>query len=193
MRTETISIYQFSELTEKAQRKALDEFEAFMAHIYDEAEKTVNQFCSDFCVKTGSRSWLDYRCNKFDDPINELTGVRLRTWLINNYGRLFTERKCFGEYKKRGEKWNYARRSKVIFQPTCCPLTGVIYDEVILQPLRDFIKKPGNSNLDDLFYDCFETLRNSIDSEIEYRNSDEAKIEDIEANGYEFYENGKRA
>lgn len=187
MRTETISIYQFSELSEEAKREALDKFEAFTDHIWDDAHETVKKFCDEFYIKTGHNSWLDYSSNKFDDPINELTGVRLRTWLINNYGHLFTEGKPFGYYLGGGK---YKHRSKVIFVNTCCPFTGVCYDEDILQPLRDFIKKPDNSNLDDLFYDCFETLRNSIESEIEYRNSDEAKQEDIEANGYEFYEDG---
>jgi hypothetical protein len=189
MKQVTINIYKFSELSEKAKCKALDNFEAYTDFIYDDAHDTVKKFCDEFYIRTGSRSWLDYSSNKFDDPINELSGVRLRTWLINNYGHLFTEGKPYGKWIKPG---TYQRRSKIIFQQHTCPLTGVWYDEDILHPLREFIKKPDSSTLPDLFNDSFETLRSSIDSEIEYRHSDEAKQEDIEANDYEFNEDGSR-
>jgi len=41
-----------------------------------------------------------------------------------------------------------------------------------------------------LLNDCFDELKKSIENEINYRNTDEAIIEEIEANDYEFTENG---
>jgi hypothetical protein len=40
--------------------------------------------------------------------------------------------------------------------------------------------------------ECFDSLRSDIESEIEYLNSNEAIAEDLEINGYEFTEDGKR-
>lgn len=187
MKQITINICKFSELSDDAKRKALDNFEAFTDFIYDDAHDTVEKFCDEFYIRTDSRSWLDYSGNKFDGPINEFSGVRLRTWLLNNYGHLFTEGKPYGKWIKPG---TYQRRSKVIFQQHDCPLTGMCYDEYILHPMREFIKKPDNSTLDHLLNECFETLDIAVENEIEYRNSDEAKQEDIEANDYDFTEDG---
>ena len=187
MKQITINICKFSELSDDAKRKALDNFEAYTYFIYDDAHDTVKKFCDEFYIRTGSRSWLDYSSNKFDDPINGLSGVRLRTWLLNNYGHLFTQGKPYGEWIKPG---TYQRRSKVIFQQNECPLTGVCYDEDILHPIREFIKKPDSRTLPDLLEEGFETLRKSVEKEVDYRHSDKGKEDEIEQNDYDFTEDG---
>ena len=76
---------------------------------------------------------------------------------------------------------------------SCCPFTGVCYDEDLLQPFKEFIKKPDGRTFEDLLREAVETLRISLENEDEYRYSDEGIEQDIEANGYEFMEDGELA
>ena len=46
-------------------------------------------------------------------------------------------------------------------------------------------------NLENLFSDCFRSLKEDIEEEVNYRNSDESISEDLENNNYEFTEDGK--
>lgn len=184
MRTIETIAYQFSELSDEAKRKALDEFEPCTDYIYDDAHETVKAFCKLFGVKEGSHSWLEVNTNYIDDNVLELTGERLRKYLINNfYTDIFSPK----VYRLNGKQ----RKSK-IFVTNDSPLTGVCYDYSILDPIIKFIEKPcKHTNFKDLMNKCFNELEKDINNEVEYRYSNEAKIEDIEANEYEFTEKGK--
>jgi Fe-S cluster biosynthesis and repair protein YggX len=184
MRTIETIAYQFSELSDEAKRRALFDFEPFTQYIYADAYKTVKAFCKVFGVKEGSNSWLEVNTYLIDNNILELTGERLRKYLINNfYTDIFTPK----VYRLNGKQ----RKSK-IFVTNDCTLTGVCYDYSILEPIIKFIEKPcKHTNFKDLMNECFKELEKDINNEIEYRYTDEAKTEDIESNGYEFDENGK--
>lgn len=187
MRTIEISIYKFSELSDESKRKALDKFEPSVDFIYDDAHETVKAFCEIFGVKEGRQSWLDFNTDYIDDNILELTGQRLRTYLINNFYSEIYKPKTY--YKRVNKK----RKSK-IFVNNDCVLTGVCYDHDMLEPIYNFIQKPCNhTNFQDLIDNAFNNLRKSVEDEASYRYSDEAKIEDIDANDYEFYEDGNIA
>lgn len=219
MRTETITrtIYTFEELTPEAQAKAIREVRGQgidTSHNWNEARKSVDAFCDLFNIRTGNHSWLDIICPSFGDSSNrnELTGQRLRTYLINNFPSAFYERKYRGHSKNdhrsterpkdhrmvtkigKDHKGNYYRVFRSNFEvESCCPFTGVCYDEDLLQPLKEFIKQPDGRTFENLMTEAGESLRTSLESEDEYRDSDEGIKEDIEANDYEFTEDGDRA
>lgn len=79
-----------------------------------------------------------------------------------------------------------------------CVLTGFCYDHSILDPIYELIQYPeykrdyfSYMDLETLFNDCFEKLEKDLDEEVQYRNSDEFIIEEIEANEYQFLASGK--
>lgn len=196
MRTIRTKVYQFDELDDKAKERAIEDYRGDgpdTSHIYDEAHESVKEFHKLFGTKDGRRSWLDIYFDHMDDNILELSGVRLRTYIINNYYSTFFEPKSYGEYKKRDNgKWRYDRYSKCQFKETCCPFTGVCYDESLLDPLRKFIKKPTGDSFKDLLEECISTLKQDLENEEEAMNEDDYISEEIRANDYEFTKEGKR-
>lgn len=217
MRTVRTKIYQFEELTKEAQQKAIEYYRNNILSfdfIYSDAESTVNAFCDAFGCETGRNSWLDLSTSKMDDDILNLTGLRLQKYIWNNFYSVLFKRKF---YNSIGDnkiiihpciKVNYYDINKGamvsssnfyysrIQKTTSCVLTGMCYDDDLLQPIYDFLLKRDFSNCSITFYhllnDCFESLKNSIENEVDYRNSDEAIIEDIQENEYEFTKDGNQ-
>ena len=212
--TTTVEAYKFEELSEEAKEKAIQEIRGNgidISHCYDEAHESVKKFHNTFRSEEGRNSWYDVRTGHIDDNILELTGQRLRTYLINNFPAAFYERKFRGHSKndhrsteepkrhrlvekiRKDHKGNFYRVFRSNFlEESCCPFTGVCYDEDLLKPFKDFIKQPDSRTFEDLLQEAGETLRTSLENEEEYRNSDAAITEDIEANEYEFTEDGEQ-
>jgi len=215
MKTIEVKLYQFLELSEQAKQKAINSLSDIndCEFIYYDAEQTVKAFCNAFSVDTGRNSWLECNTSKIEDCILELTGLRLRKYILNNFSSTLFAKKYLKsgdvtEIKKplhrmretneikRGQnkcKFYYSYYSNIQKQAQNCNLTGVCYDEDMLKPLYDFLKlrKFDNTNLEDLFNSCFDSLRISIEKEAEYYQTEEAIIETIEANDYYFTEEGK--
>tara|TARA_R110000772_G_scaffold35637_4_gene85795 strand:+ start:17600 stop:18223 length:624 start_codon:yes stop_codon:yes gene_type:complete len=205
MRTEIINVFTFDELSEQAQQNAINKVEVYTDYIYQDAKNTVDKFCEEFNISTGSNSWLDYG-NQRNENSEELTGLRLRTYLLNNfytvlfqgkyYGKLVSTFRDGSKIKKSKEHpaglRHALRHSKVFFVGRNCNLTGVCYDEDILSPIYNFIEKHNDTDsLEDIFSECFESLKGSIEKEIEYRHTDEAKKDDIICNPNEYTEEGE--
>ena len=209
METIELQVYSFSELSESAKRKALNDYvnrEDF-AYIYDDAYKTVKEFNDLFKLKEGRNSWLEYQHN-FDDNILELKGLRLRTYLINNFEYGIRQGKyiktidghraikCFSHKNwqtREGKKFTHLY-SKLHFD-NWFALTGVCYDDNILEPIYNFIDKyrgtDSHLTIIDLLDDCFATLEKAVEREIAYLMSEEAYEEHCDANDYRFTEDGK--
>ena len=68
MRTETINIYTFEELSEEAQENAIAQYVPFTDNIYDEVNTTVEEFHNVFGTKEGA-GWTDVRTGHIDDDI----------------------------------------------------------------------------------------------------------------------------
>ncbi len=190
MKTKMITVYQFSELSEETQQKVLDKFrESIDTYwIYSEAKETVKAFEKYFPTDSkGKNSWLECSVNA-NNEVLELMGLRLRTYLINNFGYVLFRPKT--RYK------NNTKRVSKIFTETCCNLTGICYDDDMLSPIYKFIcgsKEYKFHNFEELMKECYQNLEDALRIEEEYRQSDEAIIEDIECNGYEFTEHGQLA
>ena len=201
--TTTKTIYEFSELSEDAKQTALNEYrqtnddDFFRTELVESIKKLIDLFG----LKSG-REWCDLSTSHMDDCILELKGLRLRTYLINNYwGDLYKGKyyslwskteKSFKHYKE-GYPVLKSRHSKVMFD-NCCVLTGVCFDDDILAPIYDFFASPKN---DTTFADLIGEIENAISgafrSNEEWVNSDEYITDVFEANQYEFDEDGSRA
>ncbi|MGB1317422.1 MAG: hypothetical protein ACPG5W_04425 [Flavobacteriales bacterium] len=209
MRTVTTTLFSFNELSEEAKQTAIESIRnegIETCHYWQEARNSVEQFHDEVGTRSGNRSWLDINTGHIEDSILELSGNRLRTYLINNFGQLFYERKYRTSFSKEQrpathpmrkiEKWKdgtywITHRSNFLTE-SCCPLTGVCYDEDLIEPLKKFIQKPDERTFEDLLTECIESLRTSLENEDDYRASDEGITEDIEANDFEFEQDGTK-
>jgi len=188
-RTVRTKVYKFNELSSTAQSVAIEcQRERISTEfIYREARETARAFKAVFGLRVGGRTFFDYE-HSFSDDVLNLTGLRLRTYIINNYGSELYQ----GKYYSKGDR---SRHSRIIMDNSCV-LTGMCYDNSILQPVYDLIHKyraMGHDSMDikDLMDDCFSSLQKTLDKEEEYMNDDDHLIGEIEANELEFYESGK--
>lgn len=215
MKTIRIKIYKFDELSQDAKNKAIQDFRedgVSVDFIYSDAEKTVEAFNSLFGTSSGRDSWLDVNANNFDDDVLNLKGFRLQKYIWNNYYNVLFKGKfynaiadnkilihpCIEVHKYDVSKGARCSSSNFYYsqiqKTNSCVLTGVCYDNDLLQPIYEFLQKRDFSNCSTTFYDllneCFYSLKKSIKNEIDYRNTDAAIIEDLEANDYDFLKDG---
>lgn len=203
MRTIRTKIYQFDELNNEAQENAIDNYRNKNYNddfYYDEIKESIKAFCDEFNLKTG-RTYSDLRTDSISNDVLNLTGVRLYKYLLNNYSSLFFEAKTY--YFVRNEngtkRFNCiganggTYKSKCQINNSSCPLTGVCYDEDILQPLKDFIKKPNsNTTFEDLFNDVENAISKCFNDTEDFLNSDDYIKDTITANEYEFTKDGNQ-
>lgn len=209
MKTIRTKVYSFSELNEAAQQKAINNYRnngIDTDYIYDDAHNTVKQFNNLFGTKESGRSWLDINTGHIDDNILNLKGLRLRTYIINNFGHKLYKGKYFSLWSKTEKSYKYykegfpvlkSRYSKVLFD-NCCVLTGVCYDNSILQPVYDFIENyKGKADyysymdFETLMNDCIAELGKDIESEIDGINEDAHIAELLQNNDQEYTKDGK--
>ena len=204
MKTIEKILYSFDELSYKAKEKAMNKYyesEDFF-YIWDDAHETVEAFCDKTIVRTSINSWLEPNFNHIEDSILNLTGVRLMKYFINNFDFLYKPKylKSYDEHKTHrmiknkiaintGHKYSLAYSN--IQKETSCNLTGVCYDDDFLKPIYDFLQKPTkNKTFEDIISDCFYCLKNSIESEIEAKQTIESFAELCDMNNYYFTEDG---
>lgn len=212
MKTIEIKILTFEELSQEAKETAIQQFRERQQHdfIYEDARATVEAFNKVFNIEEGRRSWLDYSISHIEDNILELSGIRLRTYIINNFYNDIFKPKFIKSLKntearhRNVKNKTYKNGNKSAFYYSAinvsidgCPLTGMCYDYDMLKPIYEFlefkdIEKCKNTTFADLIEDCFYTIKKTIENEIEYRESDEGIIEEIESQNLEFTEDGKR-
>ena len=199
MRTETIKIYKFDELSETAQRRAWENGPDFSNDHADEYAATLAAFEKAFDIKV-YRYNVGYPGTTFayvkagpaaEAPENR--PLRLAAYMWNNYADYIKK----GRYYSRGRyvngKYQYKfRYSRITFEMDNCPLTGVCMDYDILQPVIDCLHyKRFYNSIDDLFDDCLTDFFRAWENEIEYQNSFEYFAEMAEINEWEFLENGE--
>lgn len=206
MRTIRIKLYKFNELSEKAKNTAIENWRSNNDYdpSFDDIKESVKAVIELFNLKTG-RTLDDIRTSHIDDFILELRGVRLYKYLINNYYNDLFEPKyiksingiktgkqfIFKVHKDhKGEPYTQIYSKNLVSD--CCTLTGICYDNDILQPVYDFLKKPeSNTTFEDLMKDIENAITKCYRTTEEWINSDEYITETIEANEYEFTQDGK--
>lgn len=219
MKTISINTYSFNELSEKAKQVAIENYRENNldnSFIYDEAYQTVKKFNDLFRTSETNRSWLDVNTDHIDDSILELSGLRLHKYLVNNFWSGLYKGKYLGNYHSN-HKVNH-KRIKANYYPkgaypdgalysnfyysaisfdNCCVLTGVCYDNSMLDPIYKFLenyrddKNNDTKTFQDLLEECFYSLKKDIESEEEARSEDQYIIEEIENNDYTFLETGE--
>lgn len=209
MKTITINLYKFNELSEEAKKTAIDKYRNKHDNYfyYDEIIESVKKLIDLFNLKTGN-TYTDLRYSHIDDTILELSGVRLYKYILNNYGsKLFTPKykkmidrevksKAYickvNTSKRTGEEYTFLYDKQKT--DNSCVLTGVCFDDDILKPVYDFLKNPTNStNFIDLISEIEAAIQKCFDSTEQWLNSDEFITEEIENNEYDFTEAGEVA
>lgn len=202
MRQQTINIYKFDELSEEVQENVIDDFN------YDDLYPWYNDnvdirtaFESIFPIKIDDwdcdihrRSFITFHIdNDIKKEILEFTGILLMKYILNMYSDYLFKGKYYstqGSYLNGEFTYKY-KHSKII-KDTCCVLTGYYMDDSILNPIYNFLKHPSNDiTLYDLMEDCLNSWVVTFESDIKDFYSKESLKDFAEANGYEFYENGK--
>lgn len=215
MRTIEVNLYEYDELSDSAKERARDWYRHGMEYAWlDEWIDSARAFAEatgttlkDYSIGLCSHSYFHIAevttIPWFVDGQNELTGLRLRTWIINNVLPNLVKGKYYGK-GYRGENGKYVhkfRHSKIQMEYDNCPLTGFCGDQDFIQPLLDFVNCPDsgwngtrkNCTYNDLLNECFDEGLAGIINDLEHQESDEYIEEQIQANEYEFTEEGERA
>jgi hypothetical protein len=195
METRTYQVFKYDELTQEGKEKARERFREGNGYPwFRECEDSLQGFKRALPIKIddyeyGERGRAFIRFTVTDDNLLELKGLRLRTWLINNFWNKLEKGKFIYQGGISADtKSRYSKLTKEV----CCPFTGYCADESLLDPIRDFLKSPDKSlTFEELIKDCFYSFARSVADDIDYQNSDEAIEETIRANDYDFTGDGK--
>jgi len=193
MKTVTIKLYEFTELTETSKQTALNNYrntisEIFWADEIVDSVKALFEACNGIELidySLGERG--SYVKIRFFEDAEELTGKRAIAWIENNllsnlripYSKHNGERQRMAQYRA------YYRPGMI--KP--CPFTGCCYDEDILGQLRADIK--NGESLYYAFKNIADTAQRLISEEAENQSSDEYIEEFFQSNEYMFTANGK--
>ena len=193
MKKVEINVYEFHELSNKAKKRALQDWINTGDTVFNnEYEDTINAFCKVFPVKYTSYeyspgAWVNFKMT-CDDVISELSGIRLRTYIINNYyDNLYKPKFMCISPITVNSKTRYSNCQV----SNDCPLTGYGIDMDILQPIYDFLAKPDNSTFKDLIDGCLQSWAQACRDDYEGTLTEEWYADMCEANSYTFLENGE--
>lgn len=212
MRTETISIYGFDELSDSAKQTAIENWRN-SRYEYDwsgEWSDSINAFAEAMNITIrdwevnpygySNVSWdlqIPWEWNYADgNPDEDMRGLRLRTWLINNALPELAKGKYYSKDISHNPYRYVHRYSKIQFEYNNCPLTGYCGDCPLIDPILEFIEsgwRNESTTLLDVFQDCFDRWIKEFISDMEWQDSDEYITDTIEANEYEFYADGSLA
>lgn len=178
MKTITVNLFKFDELSESAQRTIIDrecyeiQEDAMDSYGYD-YRATLDRFCEIFGITM--TDWSVSDCGhsfsfRFDGPIYDWTFDCLYASEVS--GKLLL-RYLNGIYIKKA----YSKKNKYVqpFDPNAdCPLTGYCYDCAILAPIVDWYKKPDHGiTLHDLIQQCLEMFFQAWEDDYDFHASDE--------------------
>lgn len=191
MKTRTINIYEFSELSEGAKENALRQYRESQTEVFwmdktIQSLKSLFENCNGISLKDWSlgeyQSWI--RVEFTNDEVEKFSGKRAMAWIENNllsnirisyYGNKRKELRQYGKYYYAG-----------LIKP--CPFTGYCADDDLLDDLLKEIK--SGTDLKTAFEGLASIVQKIIQNEWEYQQSEEYIAEYFEANEYKFDEDG---
>lgn len=172
-RTVEITLYKLDELDEAVQQRVIEGWRYNDSFPWaDEWRDSLDAFADRAPIKI--RDWeIGYRSNgvtfDIDEDVANLSGMTAYRWLVQ-------------------EGWEQITRNQD------CPFTGYCGDENLLDAIRAGLANPSSiSSLRDLFAEALNDWAEAFEADLDHWNSEEAIREDIEANDYEFHEDGTRA
>lgn len=179
MKTITIKLYSFAELSEKAKDRAhTDSLRYFENPWARENWQSLEEFCKLFPCSY-RREYMEFTG---DGYVSELSGQRLATYIWNNYrDRIYT-----GKYYYANGK---SRHSRIQIEVSC-PFTGYIADDVLLDEIVKFMRKPDSRDFEQLLRDCISDWETYVKDDEAEAASIERFAEDCEANEWTFEEDG---
>lgn len=154
----TINTYSFSELSESAKSRALD----------------------DYRSKGFEYSWQDESCGSLD-AFCVFFGVEVEDWSISTWGNSYIKTDAENSHF-RG--WN---KAKVAAIPEF--LTGYCLDCDFIEAFKREFDRTGNAL--GAFAAAIDAGLSAWIKDMEWQESDEYIIEHIEANEYQFFEDGR--
>lgn len=185
-RTIEIQLFQLSELTDEARKRAIDAFRnagdcwAWGDEWWDSAQAfsriaPINIRDADYDRRQVSVEWAGVSyANRFDhdDAIRELSGLRAWKWLENN-GWF-----AWAENERKG----------------ACSMTGYCGDAPFGDAIAAYARKPLSvPDIEQVFYEAAQAWVCEAADDCERAYSDEAIAEQIECNEFEFTADGKLA
>lgn len=195
MRTICKDVYKYDELSAGAKSRARDWYREASAsdnYVLDEMMDSLKALFKAANIKIKDWSVGAYNRNNYVSfdmgDAGELTGARALAWLENNLldGLRITRAEFMAkrrDYLKYGDSYRVGK-----IKP--CPFTGVCYDDDLLDSLRADVK--SGDTLKDAFSNLADKVGRMNEDALEYQNKDEQVAEMIEANEYEFTEDGNR-
>lgn len=194
MRTEQIKIFTITELSEDAQDYA---YQKWLSHNeypwHDENRGSLDKFEKIFPIKV--KNWeYGYGCHiSFtmicEDALAEISGIRLMKHIYTHYFSDIFSRKHYSIMGKNG-KYKY-RHSRIMWETENCPLTGYWIDNVLLDPIWEFLKKPDSRTFKDLMGDCLHKWVHTCEDDFEACQTKEYFLDLAQANDMEYTEDGR--
>jgi hypothetical protein len=208
MRTIELNVLSASELSQEALERAHNNYVSNLEYVWgDDVVETIKRGLDSLgcTLKDYSIDFSGYRSHyriDYDYNIAEFTGRKLYSYLNHWYQCNVVERLRYSLHADGKRKSSYyaykydgctkVRVSKVMFAYADCVFTGVCFDESFIKHITDYLKSPDYSlTLKDIVESCVDATIEDGCNDYEYQCSLEYFLEECDANGYEFYENGK--
>ena len=204
MRTKTIELFTINELSDKAKEKAHENYlNEDREYVWEnENRDSLDAFEDVFPIKVTNWSYDSYSgyiSLRMETDYDEMSGHRLATYIYNNYWHSITKGKYYSLWSKTEKSPNNpnmaklkTRYSKVmIVTEGACPLTGYVADDVLLEPIFCFLKKPDNTTFKELMQECLDAWIKYCVDDRSYQDSLEYFIETAQANEWEFTKDGE--
>ena len=187
--TKTYEVYPITELSQQSVENAYYNWLSNCEYFYgSDNERTLDNFCELLQIKCFKWSYdahtYSFRCEmKQDEAIQSMKGVRLATYIHNNFGYcLFISKTYYGKNKKRNSS---------ILKEKSCVLTGYYIDEYILEPIYRILNKPDKyMDFYSLIRECLNKYFEACRDDVAHCQSQEYFKEESLVNGREYLSDG---
>lgn len=181
-------VFKFDQLSAEAKEKAREWWRGCEASdpAWDsDRRQSLDAFCKEFPVDAKDWEYDEYSASitaRFtgEEELGTISGSRLVAYLRNNHESTLTQPRKYGK-----------RTSKIMREISSCPFTGYCMDETLLDPIREFLVKPGTWCLSDLLEECLDRWVKGCRDDMKWINEDAQVDETILANDYEFTAEGR--
>lgn len=237
MKEITIRLYDYDELSPEAKERALEEWRSEEVEYFygREVNDTLDKLQDELGIKVSRWSYSTYdhdigiiQFTRYNDDQLALMGRRAQAFLWNKFAHLVLQPREQWYAKHRdgrvdlsgrlflGGEWkNMYRKSKVFFDRTydgSCPLTGVCFDNVALDPLDHFClgvewdekeqkhvmipqskrARWATTTVEDVLCDCVDSLLQYAQDDWKGQFTEEYFADHARGNEFMFDENGHR-